>query len=37
MTAIVQLKENGGRESQGVWCQDKLIGGKSPVEKYSAF
>jgi hypothetical protein len=33
MTAGVQLKKNSGRESEGVWRQDKLIGGKPPVVK----
>jgi hypothetical protein len=34
MTASVQLeKKNVGRESQGAWGQDKLIGGKPPVVK----
>jgi hypothetical protein len=35
MTAEVQLKErkNDGRESQGAWRQDELIGGKPPVVK----
>jgi hypothetical protein len=32
MTASVQLK-NFGRESQGAWSQDELIGGKPPVVK----
>jgi hypothetical protein len=33
MTAMcsVELKKNAGRESKGVWRQDELIGGKSPV------
>jgi hypothetical protein len=26
-------KKFTGRESQGAWCQDELIGGKSPVVK----
>jgi hypothetical protein len=33
MTAGFQLKEKSGRESQGDWHQDKLIGGKPPVGK----
>jgi hypothetical protein len=33
MTASVQLKKKSGREPQGAWHQDKLIGGKSPVVK----
>jgi hypothetical protein len=36
MIARVQLqkkKKNSGRESQGAWRQDKLIGGKPPVVK----
>jgi hypothetical protein len=33
MTAMVQLKENDGRESQGAWSQDELIGYKPPVVK----
>jgi hypothetical protein len=34
MTAGVQLrKKEIGRESQGAWRQDELIGGKSPVVK----
>jgi hypothetical protein len=35
MTARVQLKKENieGRESQGAWRQDKLIGGKPPVVK----
>jgi hypothetical protein len=33
MTASVQLKKNAGRESQGVYRQDKLIGDKPPVVK----
>jgi hypothetical protein len=34
MTARVQLKkEISGREYQGAWRQDELIGGKPPVVK----
>jgi hypothetical protein len=33
MTGMVQLKKVSGRESQGAWRQDELIGGKSPVVK----
>jgi hypothetical protein len=34
MTAKVQLKNKiFGRESQGAWRQDELIGGKPPVAK----
>jgi hypothetical protein len=33
MTAGVQLKKKIGRESQGAWRQDELIGGKPPVVK----
>jgi hypothetical protein len=33
MTAGVQLKKIDGRESQGAWRQDELIGGKPPVVK----
>jgi hypothetical protein len=34
MTVTVQLKKNiSGRESQGAWRQDELIGGKPPVVK----
>jgi hypothetical protein len=34
MTAGVSIgKTNSGRESQGAWCQDELIGGKPPVIK----
>jgi hypothetical protein len=36
MTARIQLqkkKENFGRESQGAWHKDELIGGKLPVVK----
>jgi hypothetical protein len=33
MTAGVQLKRNSGRQSQGAWRQDELIGGKPPVAK----
>jgi hypothetical protein len=32
MTASVQLKKKiSGRESQGAWCQDELIGAKPLV------
>jgi hypothetical protein len=27
------FKKISGRESQGVWCQEKLIGSKAPVVK----
>jgi hypothetical protein len=33
MTAGVQLKKNSGRESQGAWRQEKLIGNKPPIVK----
>jgi hypothetical protein len=33
MTASVQLKKIAGRESQGVYHQDELMGGKLPVVK----
>jgi hypothetical protein len=33
MPARVQLKKNDGRESQGAWRQDELIGGKPTVVK----
>jgi hypothetical protein len=33
MTAIVQLQKISGRESQGAWRQDEMIGGKLPVVK----
>jgi hypothetical protein len=33
MIASVQPKKNYGRESQGAWRKDKLIGGKPPVVK----
>jgi hypothetical protein len=34
MTEGVQLKKKtSGRESQGAWRQDELIGGKPPVVK----
>jgi hypothetical protein len=34
MTASVQLqKKISGRESQGAWRQQELIGGKPPVVK----
>jgi hypothetical protein len=29
----VAKKENSGRDPQGVWGQDELIGGKPPVIK----
>jgi hypothetical protein len=29
----VEKKNISGRESQGTWCQDELIGGKPPVVK----
>jgi hypothetical protein len=29
----VQLKKKSGRESQGAWRQDELIGSKPPVVK----
>jgi hypothetical protein len=29
----VSVEENSGRELQGVWRQDELIGGKPPVVK----
>jgi hypothetical protein len=32
--AVVQLKKNNGRESQGACRQEELIGGKPPVLKY---
>jgi hypothetical protein len=31
MIAWIQLKEISGRESQGAWCQEKLIDSKRPV------
>jgi hypothetical protein len=35
MTASVQLeKKIAGRESQGAWHQEELIGGKPPIVKY---
>jgi hypothetical protein len=36
MTARVQLQKKGisGREPQGAWRQDKLIGGKPTVVKF---
>jgi hypothetical protein len=34
MKASVQLKKNTGRESQGAYPQDELIGSKSSVVKY---
>jgi hypothetical protein len=27
------VEKNAGRESQGAWCQDEMIGGKRPVIK----
>jgi hypothetical protein len=33
MTSSVQLKKITGRESQGAFRQDELIGGKPPVVK----
>jgi hypothetical protein len=35
MTARIQLKKKkiAGRESQGAWFQEELIGGKPPVVK----
>jgi hypothetical protein len=34
MTIRVQLQKNKtGHASQAAWCQDELIGGKSPVIK----
>jgi hypothetical protein len=33
MTARIQLQKNSGRESQGAWRQDELIGVKPPVVK----
>jgi hypothetical protein len=27
-------RKNSGRDPQGAWRQDELIGGKPPVEKY---
>jgi hypothetical protein len=34
MTARVQLKKNiSGRDPQGAWRQEELIGGKPPVVK----
>jgi hypothetical protein len=33
MTARVQLKEISGRDPQGAWRQDELIGGKPSVVK----
>jgi hypothetical protein len=37
MTARVQLKKKSGREAQGAWRQDELIGGKPPVVKWLDF
>jgi hypothetical protein len=34
MTARVQFKKISGLESQGVWHQDEVIGGRPPVVKY---
>jgi hypothetical protein len=28
-----KIKKFSGRDSQGAWCQDELIGGKRPVVK----
>jgi hypothetical protein len=28
-----QVEKISGREPQGTWCQDELIGGKPPVVK----
>jgi hypothetical protein len=33
LTAKIQLKKICGRESQGAWRKDVLIGGKTPVVK----
>jgi hypothetical protein len=33
MIAMLQLKKISGREPQGAWHQDELIGGKPPVIK----
>jgi hypothetical protein len=33
MPVSVQLKKIAGRESQGVWRQEELIGGKPPIVK----
>jgi hypothetical protein len=33
MTARVSLKKVAGRDPQGAWRQDELIGGKPPVVK----
>jgi hypothetical protein len=34
MTASVHLeKTNVGRESQGAWSQEELVGGKPPIVK----
>jgi hypothetical protein len=33
MTVRVQLQKNSGRDPQGAWPQDELIGGKAPVVK----
>jgi hypothetical protein len=33
MIASVQLKKKSGREFQGAWRQDELIGGKPQVVK----
>jgi hypothetical protein len=33
MTAIIKLKKNTSRESQGVFCQEELVGGKPPIVK----
>jgi hypothetical protein len=33
MTAMVHAKNKSGRESQGAWHQNELIGDKPPVVK----
>jgi hypothetical protein len=33
LTVRVQLKKKSGREHQGAWREDELIGGKAPVAK----
>jgi hypothetical protein len=33
MKSSFQLKKIANRESQGAYCQDKMIGGKAPVVK----
>jgi hypothetical protein len=35
MKTSIQLKKNAGRQSQGACRQDKLLGGKLPVESNS--